>query len=253
MAEKVTVATLHQMKREGRRIAVGVCYEAQMAQILERAGVDMLSVGDSVGRVFLAHTAPDALTVDEMIPFCRAVRRVAQRALVNCDLPDQAARAGPRAAAAAARRLASEAGAEMVKVDTREDMDGLFPVVEAVIATGIPTYPQIGYDALGPLHGGAAVRDEMVHRAQALERAGAAAIDLTAVTRDIYGAVARAVRIPVLGGQAGPEADGKIYVSYNLVGYQAAALERADDRPNVARTILEIATSAFANVRAGQF
>ena len=82
MADKVTVETLHQMKREGKRIVAAVCYEHQMAQILDRAGADVLSVGDSVSRAFLANDSEEDFTVDHQILFCRAVSKAAKRALV---------------------------------------------------------------------------------------------------------------------------------------------------------------------------
>ena len=253
MTDKVTIETLHELKRTHQRIVASVCYDYQMAQILERAGVDLLSVGDSVGRTFLGHEDPDAITLDEMLPFCRAVSRAAKRAWVSCDMPLSEVKSGPDRAAKAALRLANEAGAQMVKVDIRDDMDGLFPVVEAVIATGVPTYPQIGYPALGPRHGGPEVRALILGKVKALEAAGAAMIDLTAVTPELYSEACASTRLPIVGGQTGPEADGKIYVSYPLVGYQAAALDWTDSRPNAARFIFDVAKQAFDNVRAGNF
>src|SRR5205814_10147683 len=125
MADKLTVQDLQQMKADGKKIVAAVVYEAQMAAMMERAGADVLSIGDSLGRAFLAHTEEGAFTLDEMIPFCRAVARTAKRAVVNCDMPGGVAEAGPQAAAEAARRLV-DVGAQTVKVDTRTDMDGLF-------------------------------------------------------------------------------------------------------------------------------
>jgi 3-methyl-2-oxobutanoate hydroxymethyltransferase len=102
VAEKVTVQTLHEMKRQGQRIVAAVCYEHQMAQIMDRAGADVLSVGDSVSRAFLAMENEADFTVDHQILFCRAVSKAAKRALVNCDIPLSAVNGGPRAAAEAA-------------------------------------------------------------------------------------------------------------------------------------------------------
>lgn len=254
MSDKITVETLHEMKRQGQKIVAAVVYESQMAQIMERAGADVLSVGDSLSRAFLGHEDDSAFTVDEMIPFCRAVTRAAKRAIVNCDMPGSAVNAGPKAAAEAARRLAGEAGAELVKVDIREDMDELFPVVLGVLEAGaVPVYPQIGFVNWWERHGGDEVVHLIVAKAKALEDAGASMIDLTAVTPEVYAAASAAVRIPVIGGQATKEADGKIYVSYSLVGYQAALLDRDDDRPSAARSFFGQAKQAFENVRTSQF
>lgn len=253
MAEKVTVEKLHEMKRQRQRIVAAVVYESQMAQIMERAGADVLSVGDSLSRAFLGVRDDSEFSVDQMIPFCRAVSRAAQRALVNCDMPGSAVSAGPKAAAEAARRLAAE-GAEMVKVDIREDMDELFPVALGVIdARAVPVYPQIGFVNWWERNGGDAVRDRIVAKAKALEDAGAMMIDLTAVSAEVYAAASAAVRIPVIGGQSGPEADGRIYVSYSLVGYQAALLDKEDGHASAARTFFDLGKKAFDNVHAGTF
>ena len=252
MAEKVTVETLHQMKQNRQRIAAAVCYDYQMAQILDRAGADVLSVGDSVGRTFLGHRDEEHTSVDEMIMFCRAVVRGAQRALVNCDMPTIVV-SSPQAAAEAARRIAGEAGPSTVKVDIREDMDGFFSSVEAVIKTGVlAVYPQIGYSHLVRESG----QDKLAYivaKARALEAAGAKLLDLTGVSPEIYAAVRDAVKMPVLGGQSGPEADGRIYVSAPLVGYNAALLDHDDGKSSAARFIFDVAQKAIANVHAGTF
>jgi 3-methyl-2-oxobutanoate hydroxymethyltransferase len=252
MADKLTVKDLQQMKANKQKIVAAVVYEAQMAAMMERAGADVLSVGDSLGRAFLAHTEEGAFTVDEMIPFCRAVARTAKRAVVNCDMPGTTMDGGPEAAAEAARRLA-DVGAETVKVDTRSDMVGLFDRVEAVVKAGVPVYPQIGHVDYRQRWTGPDAIKLLVERAKALEDAGAVMIDLTGVASEVYGAVSQAVKIPVLGGQATNEADGKIYVSYALVGYQSATLEQPGNEPTAAKLIVDIANKAFGAVRSGDY
>jgi 3-methyl-2-oxobutanoate hydroxymethyltransferase len=253
MADKVTIQGLHEMKQRGERIVAAVVYEAQMAQIMERAGADVLSVGDSLSRAFLANGPQDTYTVDEMVIFCRAVSRVAKRALVNGDMPDVAVKGGPKAASEAAKRIA-DAGAEIVKVDIREDMEELFPTVVGVInSKALPVYPQIGFVNYWERHEGPDVIKTIVEKSKALEDAGAVMIDLTAVGPEVYAAASKAVKIPVIGGQAGPEADGKIYVSYSLVGYQAALLDKEDGGPTAARFIFDMGKTAIDNVRAGTF
>lgn len=250
--DKLTVKDLQQMKASKQRIVAAVVYEAQMAAMMERAGADVLSVGDSLGRAFLAHTEEGAFTVDEMIPFCRAVARTAKRAVVNCDMPGGVLGAGPQAAADAARRLV-DVGAQTVKVDTRTDMDGLFDRVVAVVKAGVNVYPQIGHPDYRERWTGPEAIKLLVDKAKALEDAGAVMIDLTGVASEVYGAVSQAVKIPVIGGQATREADGKIYVSYALVGYASAAFDQAGDNPNAAKLIAGIADKAFADVRSGNF
>lgn len=253
MADRVTVETLAEMKRQKQRIVAAVVYESQMAQIMDRAGADVLSVGDSLSRNFLGHEGGegDDLTVDEMIPFCRAVCRAAKRAFVSCDMPGLAVDAGPKATVEAARRFA-DVGAQAVKVDIREDMDKLFPCVAEVINSGVvPVYPQIGFTDFRQRFGGEDVAKLIAAKAKQLEEVGAVMLDLTAVAEDIYVAASKAVKIPVIGGQAGPDADGRIYVSYGLVGYGAAQID--SDRPTAAKFIYELGKKAFDNVRAGTF
>jgi 3-methyl-2-oxobutanoate hydroxymethyltransferase len=252
MAGKLTVKDLQDMKTKKQKICAAVVYEAQMAAIMERAGADVLSVGDSLGRAFLAHTDPSGFTVDEMIPFCRAVARTAQRAVVNCDLPGTTLDGGPKGAAEAARRLV-DVGAQTIKVDTREDMAGLFPCAEAVATAGIDVYPQIGHPDYRQRWTGPEAIKTLVERAKALEDVGAVMIDLTGVASEVYGAVSQAVKIPVIGGQATHEADGKIYVSYSLAGYLSATLDQSGDSPSAAKFILDIAERAFGDVRAGNY
>jgi 3-methyl-2-oxobutanoate hydroxymethyltransferase len=250
-AGKVTIETLHEMKRNRQRIAAVVCYDYQMAQIADRAGADVLSVGDSVGRTFLGQTDEEHTTVDMMILFCRAVVRGAKRALVNCDMPTSIV-SDPKATAEAARRIAGEAGPAAVKVDIREDMERFFPSVEAVAQTGvIAVYPQIGFSHL-LRESGQDKLEYICKTAQALEAVGAKMLDLTGVAPEIYAAAREAVRMPVIGGQSGPEADGRIYVSAPLVGYSAALLGEAD-RPSAARYIFDVAQKAIENVHGGTF
>src|SRR5918912_4596138 len=88
--DRITVASLQAMKREGRKIVGVVAWDTPMAQLAERAGVDMLSVGDSVGKNLWGHATENEVTVDEMLVVCKAVRRGAKRAVVSCDVPASA-------------------------------------------------------------------------------------------------------------------------------------------------------------------
>jgi 3-methyl-2-oxobutanoate hydroxymethyltransferase len=250
---RLTVGDLQRMKRDGKKIAATVVYEFQMAKICERAGADLLSVGDSLGRNFLGYTNPDDFKIDEMIPFAKAVVRAAERAVVNVDMPTGTCKAGPKEVAQAALRIKDEVGANMTKVDIREEEEKLFDSVRAVLEIGLPVYPQIGFAFIagGELHGSPADHDHIMKWAHALEDAGACMIDLTQVTHGIYADVCKSLKIPVIGGQTGPEADGRIYVSYSLVGYQAAALDRTG--PSAARFIYDIAKKAVDGVHAGQW
>ena len=238
---RLTVADLQQMKRDEKKIAAAICYEVQMARIFERAGVDLLSVAESVGRTFLGRGRLDDVTVDEMLVFGKAVVRAAERAVVSIDIPISACRAGPVEVAKAARRIKEEAHADMAKVDIREMEEELFDDVLAVVEAGLPVYPQIGFPAEGERWGSPADHDHITKWAQAVQDAGASVLNLTNVSHEIYADVTKSLRIPVIGGHAGPEADGRIYISYGLVGYQAGTIDHTDGRPSVAKFIYDIA------------
>ena len=117
MEGAVTIPALQQMKRDGRKIVGVVVYDYQMAQIVDRAGVDIVSVGDSVGINLWAQQSELEVTLEQMILAGRAVRRGVKRALVSCDFPYGPLQAGTEAAVGAAIRIVNETGADMVKLD----------------------------------------------------------------------------------------------------------------------------------------
>ncbi|MBM2811974.1 MAG: 3-methyl-2-oxobutanoate hydroxymethyltransferase [Chloroflexi bacterium] len=216
---KLTVADLQQMKRDGKKIAAAITYDYQMAQIMDRAGIDILTVGDSIGRNRYGHDTHHEVTVDQMVDACRAVAKGAKRAVVSCDMPFGPPQRGADAALEASIRLVKEGHAEMVKVD---NAPANLDVVRALVRAGIPAWTQFGFSPQSSLVIGdfnratpemvKKVRDQILRDAKALEEAGASLLDLTHVTPDLYRDVSTAVSIPVLGGSthAGPDADGRI-------------------------------------------
>src|SRR5271168_2512182 len=114
---KVTIPALQQMKRDGRKIVGVVAWDFQIARIADRAGVDIVSVGDSVGVNLWGHSNPLEVTMDEMLVVCKAVRRGVTRALVSCDFPFGPLQEGTDSAVRAAIRLVKEAGADIIKLD----------------------------------------------------------------------------------------------------------------------------------------
>ena len=251
---KLTVADLQKMKKDGRKIAAGVVYEAQMTKLFERAGADLLSVGDSLARNVLGHAGPDDYKVEEMLVFAGAVARTAQRAVVNVDMPGRVTDAGPKEVERVSR-LIKELGADSTKIDIRTREEELFDEVQAVVDAGLAVYPQIGFNYVpgGDMHSTPEDRDHVVKWVKKLEEGGASMIDLTMVSHEIYEAASKSVSIPVIGGQTGPEADGKIYVGYGLVGYQDALLDRENAPESTAKFMYERIEKAVANVHAGKW
>src|ERR1700685_703978 len=141
MPDKMTIAALQQMKRDGKKSIGVVAWDTQIARIADRAGIDFISVGDSVGVNLWGHATPLEVTMEEMLVVCKAVRRGVTRALVSCDFPFGPLQEGTESAVRAGIRLVKEAGADMIKLDGAAD----FPdAVRALVRAGIPVFAQFG-------------------------------------------------------------------------------------------------------------
>ena len=258
---KITIPVLQQMKRDGRKIVGVVVYDYQMAQVVDRAGVDIVSVGDSVGINLWGQSSELEVTLDQMILACLAVRRGVKRAMVSCDFPYGPLQEGTEPAVRAAIRLVKEGGADMVKLDGAS----AFPeAIRAIIRAGIPVWGQLGITPHTALqYGGigtagpelaAAMKDQLIEEAKLLEEAGAAILDFTNSGPVAGPEVTRAVSIPVIGGLGGgPWLDGRVRALVNAIGYLAAAVD--DETPryaNVARIALDSVKAFAEDVRAGR-
>jgi 3-methyl-2-oxobutanoate hydroxymethyltransferase len=265
MNQKVTVPSLQQLKRDGRKIVGVVAWDYQIATIADRAGADIVSVGDSVGVNLWGHSNPLEVTMEQMILVGQAVRRGVTRALVSVDLPFGPVQEGAADAVRAAIRVVKEAGADLVKIDGAAD----FPeAVTAVARAGIPVWAQFGITPQTALrHGvdyramlapGAQVppgmKDELIVQARRLEEAGAALLDFTNSGPVAGPEVTRAVGIPVIGGAGGgPWLDGRVRMAHAAIGYAAAVL---DDKPetyaHVAQITLDALLAVADDVRGGR-
>jgi 3-methyl-2-oxobutanoate hydroxymethyltransferase len=242
----VNIDTLHQMKRDGRKIVAVVAYDFQIAQIADRAGVDIVSAGDSVGINLWGHTDPSEITLDEMIIVCKAVRRGTRRALVSCDFPFGPLQAGVDTAVRAALRIVNEGGADMVKFAGAAD----FPdTVTAVVRAGIPVFAEFEMNPKTTEE-----PSKLVEDAKRLEAAGASLLDFKYSGPIAGPAVVSAVSIPVLGGLGGgPWLDGRLRMAHAAIGYAACALDpKAETYANVARITLDALTAYAEDVRAGR-
>lgn len=265
MDDKRTLPHLQRMKQGGHKIVGVVAWDYQIARIADRAGVDIASVGDSVGVNLWGHENPLEVTMDEMIVVSRAVRRGVERALMSVDFPFGPLQEGPQAAVEAAIRLVKETGADLVKLDGA----AAFPEsVAAVTRAGIPVWAQFGitpqtalrygleYGAMS--EAGSEVPPEMtqqlVEEARRLEDAGASLLNFTNSGPVAGPAVCEAVDIPVLGGfGGGPWLDGRIRMLHAAIGYAASMLDDPRDTyANVARTTLDAVEEYAADVRSAR-
>jgi 3-methyl-2-oxobutanoate hydroxymethyltransferase len=185
------------MKREGRKIAGVVAWDTATARAADLAGVDIVSVGDSVAMSLWGRPAEGDVSVDEMLLVCAAVSRGVERALVSCDLPG--------GSLDGARRLVEDGGAEMVKVSGDE-------LVATLAGNGIPV--------LASLTG----EGDPVADARRLEAAGASALDFRHSGEEEGRRVAEAVSVPVIGGLGGgPWLDGRMRAVHRLLEDPLAA------------------------------
>jgi 3-methyl-2-oxobutanoate hydroxymethyltransferase len=257
------VPALQAMKRAGEPIVAIVAWDYQLTRIAERAGADLLVVGDSVGVNLWGHASPFEVTLEEMIVVGKAVRRGAERALVCVDVPFGPVQEGVDTAVRAAVRLVKEAGADLVKLDAAGD----YPeAVTAIERAGIPVFGQFGITPQRALRFGVDYQDmagallpeemtgELVAEAKRIEDAGASLLDFTNSGPVAGPAVVEAVSVPVLGGfGGGPWLDGRVRMGHAAIGYAAKGLDKAPDTyANVAATTLDAFTAYAADVRAGR-
>ena len=265
MADKVTLPALQQMKREGRKSAGVVAWDYQIARIADRAGVDFVSVGDSVGVNLWGHDNPLEVTLDEMLVVCKAVRRGVSRALVSCDFPFGPLQEGVDSALRAGIRLVKEGGADIVKLDGAS----AFPdAVRALVRAGIPVFAQFGLTPQTAIKYGipygaqnapgaqatAEMTSKLVEEARALEEAGAALLDFTNSGPVAGAAVVAAVKIPVIGGfGGGPWLDGRVRLAHTAIGYGEKWIDsKVETYTNTAKASLDAFTSLIGDVRAGR-
>ncbi|HEY5896124.1 MAG TPA: 3-methyl-2-oxobutanoate hydroxymethyltransferase [Burkholderiales bacterium] len=230
--DRASIAGLQEMKRQGRKIVGVVAWDTPMAEIAERAGVDLVSVGDSVGKNLWGHATEGEVTLEELLIVCKAVRRGVKRALLSCDLPTSAPQG-------AALRLIKEGGADIVKVLASPQ------VIGAMVRAGVPVFAEF--------HGGRPVA-ESVAEAKALEAAGAALLDFRHSGPEAGAAVVKAVSIPVIGGLGGgPWLDGRMRMIHAAIGYSSSWLDsQAETYANVAKVSLQALSEYADDVRSGR-
>src|ERR1700686_4911700 len=215
LPRKLRVPDLALMKQRGDRIVMLTAYDATMARLLDRAGIDLLLVGDSLGNVIMGLDTTIPVTLDIMIHHTRAVARGANRALVVADMPFLTYQVSPEQATRNATRLFQEGGAAAVKL---EGGRAVADTVRKLTEAGLPVMGHLG---LTPQHvhrlGGMRQQarshvagQELFDEALALEDAGAFALGLEAIPAKVARPLTSKLRIPTIGIGAGPDCDGQV-------------------------------------------
>jgi 3-methyl-2-oxobutanoate hydroxymethyltransferase len=220
---KVTIPDIQQAKREGRKLSMLTAYDYPFGLMADQAGIDIVLVGDSLGMVVMGLDGTVAVTMEHMIHHIQAVMRGCKRALTIGDMPFMSYNTSIRDAIVNAGRLMKEGGCEAIKLEGGHDFA---PTIQAIVKAGIPVQGHVGLtpQTASSLGGfkiqGKDARDaiKIIEDAKALESAGVFSIILEAVPAPLGKLVAESVRVPVIGIGAGPDVDGQVLVTHDMVG-----------------------------------
>lgn len=221
--KKVTTRTILNMKQANEPITMLTAYDYGTALAVDRAGIDSILVGDSLGMVVLGYETTLPVTMEDMLHHSKAVARGAQYALLIGDMPFMSYQVSVESAVRNAGRFLQEAGMDAVKLEGGlERVDA----VEAIVSAGIPVMGHLGLTpqsvhALGGFRAQATSTDparKLLEDALALEQAGCFALVLEAIPAQLAGLVSERLSIPTIGIGAGPHCDGQVLVVHDLLG-----------------------------------
>ncbi len=263
MERKVTVPDLLRRKGGGEPIVAITSYDFPFTRVVDSAGIDLILVGDSVGMVVQGLDTTLPVTMDEIVYHCRMVTRARPRALVVGDLPFLSYQVGAAAAVTNAGRLIKEGGVQAVK------LEGGVAVAAAIAAIAAVDIPVIGHIGLTPqsVHrmGGHKVqgrargakpgqRERVIADALAVEEAGAFAVVLEGIPRDLAAELTERLTIPTIGIGAGPDCDGQILVLHDVLGLSDGVSPRFAKRYAELWHVASEAVRAYVeDVRSGVF
>ena len=257
--KKTSVASFLRMKAENRRIVMVTSYDYPTSAIADAVGVDSILVGDSYGMVVLGYESTIPVTIEELLPVCRAVRRGAAHPLLIGDLPFMSFQVSPEEAIRTAGRFVKEGGMEAVKIEGGSEVS---KTVESVSRAGIPVLGHIGVTPqTATLHGGYRIQgrsvdsgDKLVEDAKSLEEAGVFGIVLEMVTEEVAKVITETVSVPTIGIGSGRFCDGQVLVLHDLIGlYPSFTPKFAKRYVDVAGMIKQALQNFTAEVRNGLF
>jgi 3-methyl-2-oxobutanoate hydroxymethyltransferase len=225
---KITVPHVLDRKLRGEKITCLTAYDYPTARLVDEAGTDVILVGDSLAQVVLGYDSTLPVTVDEMLHHLRAARRAVRRALLVADLPYGSYHLGDDHALHASVRYLKEGGAEAVKLEggrkraemIRRLVDAEIPVMGHIGLTPQSVHAIGGYRVQGKTLESAG---DLVADAAAVEDAGAFAVVLEGIPRELGAVITRGLRIPTIGIGAGPDCDGQVLVLHDLIGLNFGA------------------------------
>jgi 3-methyl-2-oxobutanoate hydroxymethyltransferase len=221
--KKLTIFDLQEKVDRGEKVFQVTAVDFPTAQLVDRAGIDCILIGDSLGMTALGYDSTVPVTMDEMIHHAKAISRAAKRALLVGDLPLGAYHASREDAVHSAMRMIKEGGADVVKLEGGEDFATM---AKAVVDSGVPVMAHIGLtpQLMSKLGGfkvqgkNAVAGVQLLKDALAMEQAGCFAIVLEAIPDRVAQLITERLRIPTIGIGAGPHCDGQNLVLHDMVG-----------------------------------
>ena len=256
---RVTIRDLQKMKRDGEKIPMITAYDYTSAQLVEKAGVPIILVGDSLGQVVLGYDSTVPVTMDDMIHHTKTVVRGTQKAHIVGDLPFLSYHTSVFDAIRNAGRLLKEGGAQSVKLEGGQSQA---PAVSRIVQSGIPVMGHIGLtpQSVNQLGGyrvqGKSLKDaiQLMEDARALEEAGAYAIVLECVPAPLARMISERLAIPTIGIGAGVGCDGQVQVFHDLMGlYQDFAPRHARKYANLGDAIVSATADYIGDVQSERF
>ena len=251
----VTIHDLKAWKARGHRFTMLTAYDFPTAQILDRAGVPVLLVGDSVGRNVLGYENEIPVTMEEILHHLKAVSRGVERAMVVGDMPFMSYQAAIDDGVRNAGRLIKEGGATAVKLEGPQ-----IDLVHRLVEIGIPVMAHVGLtpqsvNGLGGyrVQGRGEAAHKVLEQAQQLEKAGAFAIVLEAMPADLGAEITSSLQIPTIGIGAGPGCDAQVLVVNDLLGLTEEPPKLAKPYADLRGTITEAVVAFQHDVEAGIF
>ena len=259
MRQKVTTATLRELKLRHEPITCLTAYDYATARLVDEAGIEMILVGDSLAQAILGYENTLSVTMDEMLHHVKAVRRGVKHALLLADMPYGSYQVDPQSALNNATRFVKEGGAEVVKIEGGEKRADL---IRRIIDAEIPVAGHIGLTPQSVnVMGGYKVQgknlsaiEQLMRDAVALDRAGVCCIVLEGIPREVAAMITTEVSTPTIGIGAGPECDGQVLVFHDLVNLTFAPPAKFVRRYGDAASLITNAVRAFrADVRSQQY
>ena len=257
--KKVTILDLKNKKGKGEPITMLTAYDYPTGLLVDQAGIDIILVGDSLAMVVLGHENTVAVTMDEMLHHCKAVARGAKNPLLVGDMPFMSYQVDVKEAIRNAGRFLKEGGMDVVKLEGGRDMA---PTVKGIVDAGIPVMGHIGLtpQTISKL-GGYRVQGKDVVTAKALiddglalEDAGAFSLILEAIPGPVARLITERVGIPTIGIGAGPDCDGQVLVTHDLIGlFDRFVPKFVKQYTNTFSSIIEALESYRDEVVAGTF